>query len=119
MIPEAALYPHHSSRVSARVTPPPTVLRELVPDPIGELDADFLLAFGYPWFDVAERINIAVGREFKADWATHEGVSGQDLIDIAQSGYVGPPGAQDTDELAKALSIRCNFGTRKSGAAHF
>lgn len=107
------LYPYHSSRVTARMNPPADVLREFVLDPIAELNAEFVFAFGKPWFDVPRRMNLAAGRELKVDWATTSRTakvfalpSGQDLIAIAQSGYAGPPGAADTDALAKALKIR-------------
>lgn len=107
------LYPYHSSGVTAAMTPPGDVLREFVLDPIGELDTQHVFAFGKPWFTVPTRIGLPAGRELTVRWSTpsrhariHPLPSGQDLIVMAQNGYAGPPGAADTEALARSLALR-------------
>lgn len=107
------LYPYHSSGVTAAMTPPGDVLREFVLDPIGELDTQQVFAFGKPWFGVPARIALPAGRELTAEWSTpsreariYPLPSGQDLIVMAQNGYAGPPGAADTEALARSLGLR-------------
>jgi hypothetical protein len=107
------LYPYHSSRVTGPMSPPADVLREFVLDPIGELNSNFVFAFGKPWFDVPRRLDLPAGRDLKVNWATPSRSakliplrSGQELVVMAQHGYAGPPGAADTNALASALNIR-------------
>lgn len=107
------LYPYHSSGVTAAMAPPGGVVREFVLDPVGDLDTGFVFAFGKPWFDVPERIGLPPGRELAVPWSTpsrqarvHPLPSAQDLIVMAQKGYAGPPGAADTEALARFLRLR-------------
>lgn len=107
------LYPYHSSGVTAAMAPPGDILREFVLDPIGELDTQHVFAFGKPWFGVPARIGLPAGRGLAVSWSTpsrearvYPLPSGQDLIVMAQNGYAGPPGAADTEALAKSLGIR-------------
>lgn len=107
------LYPWHSSGVTAAMTPPAEVVREYVLDPIGDLDTEHVFAFGKPWFWVSGRLGLGPGRVFDLPWrAGHREArayrlpSGQDLIVMAQRGYAGPPGAEDTELLARALGYR-------------
>ncbi|TQO20990.1 hypothetical protein FB472_2650 [Rhodoglobus vestalii] len=107
------MYPYHSSRVTGSMTPPADALREFVLDPLGELNSSFIFAFGKPWFDVPRRLDLKPGRDLNVKWATPSRTarafplkSGQELIVMAQNGYAGPPGAADTDALAKELKLR-------------
>ncbi|NDK33215.1 anti-phage DNA glycosylase Brig1 [Nesterenkonia haasae] len=47
------LYPFHSKRVSADISPDPDLLHQFVFGPIGELDVAHVFAFGKPWMRVA------------------------------------------------------------------
>lgn len=107
------LYPYHSSGVTAAMTPPGDAIREFVLDPISELNTQHVFAFGKPWFGVPARIGLPPGRELPVSWATpsrearvYSLPSGQDLIVMAQNGYAGPPGAADTEILARSLGLR-------------
>ncbi|MBN7793837.1 anti-phage DNA glycosylase Brig1 [Microbacterium esteraromaticum] len=107
------LYPYHSSGVTAAMTPPADVLREFVLDPIGELDTQYVFAFGKPWFSVPARLGLRAGHELDVEWSVSSRraqifalPSGQDLVVMAQSGYAGPPGDADTEALARALGLR-------------
>lgn len=107
------LYPYHSSGVTAAMSPPSDAIREFVLDPIAELNTQHVFAFGKPWFGVANRIGLPAGHELTVSWATpsrearvYALPSGQDLIVMAQNGYAGPPGAADTEALAKSLGLR-------------
>lgn len=107
------LYPYHSSGVTASMTPPGDALREFVLDPIGELDTQHVFAFGKPWFGVPSRLGLPPGRELSVRWSTpsrrariYALPSGQDLVVMSQNGYAGPPGAADTEALARSLGLR-------------
>lgn len=107
------LYPWHSSGVTAAMNPPASLVREYLFEPIAGLDASHVFAFGKPWFAVAERLGLGSGRDFAASWRTPSRVArayalpgGQDLIVMSQNGYAGPPGAEDTLTLARALGLR-------------
>lgn len=106
------LYPYHSSRVTAAMTPPADVVREFVLEPIGDLNTEFVFAFGKPWFDVADRLGLGDGSELNVAWSTpsrrarrYALKGGQALIVMAQNGYAGPPGVSDTKTLREALCL--------------
>lgn len=107
------LYPWHSSGVTGAMTPSAEVVREYVLDPIGELNTEQVFVFGKPWFGVSARLGLGPGRRFDLPWRTEHREarmyrlsSGQDFIVMAQSGYAGPPGVEDTELLARALGYR-------------
>jgi hypothetical protein len=50
------LYPWHSTRVTAPITPPLDILHEFVWEPLAHLGLDIVFAFGRPWVDVCERL---------------------------------------------------------------
>ena len=46
------LYPWHATRVTARMRPPPDIVRDYIWAPLSELPIDFIFAFGGPWIEV-------------------------------------------------------------------
>jgi hypothetical protein len=106
------LYPWHSARVTAAIKPPPGVLSEFIWEPLGEVDEQEVFAFGAPWLKVAEDLGLDRERRFERgsfrsasrQAATFALPSGQQLVVVWQSGYAGPPGAEDTQTLRELLS---------------
>jgi hypothetical protein len=107
------LYPFHSSRVTASMHIPSAVLERFVFAPLGEIDSEFIFAFGKPWQRVAIMLGLGEGEVLRAAWQTPSREarlyplrSGQTLIVMSQSGYAGPPGAEDTSKLRRSLNFR-------------
>jgi hypothetical protein len=103
------LYPWHSARVTASMRPPAELLRRYVWDPLADLDASVVFAFGRAWIDVAENLGLApqrLGVSFSVD---HRHVrlyrlsSQQVLCVLWQRGYAGPPAVTDTLILRERL----------------
>lgn len=105
------LYPFHSKRVTAAIRPPVEMLQRFVFGPISELNVEVIFAFGKPWLNTAESLGLGSGRNLQVKWSTPSRqarsfslVSGQRLVVLTQTGYAGPPGAEDTEKLRTVLS---------------
>lgn len=106
------LYPFHSARVTASMTPPMHLLERFVFEPLAEFDVEHIFAFGKPWSGVAKQLGLS-GRPLEVDWRTgsrestvYPLKSGQNLVVLSQTGYAGPPGVEDTELLRQELGYR-------------
>jgi hypothetical protein len=101
------LYPWHSSRITAKMAPPADIIDAFVWQPLAEVDAEFIFAFGKPWLEVCRRLELPeTGRWGRGgiDLGSHVAArsavtfalpSGQWVVVSWQSGYAGPPGRED------------------------
>ncbi|QIG42042.1 hypothetical protein G5V58_03985 [Nocardioides anomalus] len=106
------LYPWHSNKLTAAITPPPELIEKYVWAPVQEADAEIVFAFGKPWFSVCDALELPEA----ASWgpggealpgSTVEGwrvvayrlPSEQFVLVSAQPGYAGPPGPERTHVL--------------------
>jgi hypothetical protein len=103
------LYPWHSDKVTAAMSPDPDLIRRFVWDPIAETDVDVIFGFGKDWASTATALRLP---ETKAQvqftvpsrrLRTFRLPSGQLLAVVWQPGYSGPPAGADVDALRRAL----------------
>jgi len=120
------LYPWHSRRVNAKISPPASVLHEFVWAPLGEVDVDTVFAFGKPWLEVANRLGLEATRHWgptafrspAREGAVFALPSGhQRLVVLWQAGYAGPPGDADVDRLIELLETPSGSGRRHASSA--
>jgi hypothetical protein len=104
------LYPWHSHHVTGPIHPPNALLREWVWEPLADIGAEHVFAFGKPWLRAAQQFGLGAGRELQAPWTVpsrHAVVftlpSDQQLVVLHQRGYAGPPAAVDTERLRTTL----------------
>jgi hypothetical protein len=109
------LYPWHSTRVTGRIRPDPTLIREFVWDPIAEIGAP-VFAFGAPWFamlqdglglEVIERLG-AGGRDYGSAVPSRaitvfESPVGLPVVAEKHGGSAGPPNVDETRRLRDAI----------------
>ena len=109
------LYPWHSNKINAPMTPPADLIEHFVWEPVQEIGVPVVFAFGAAWFNIVESLGLplvarfgAGGRPFpepvSGGWTlgAYQLPSGQLAVVSAQPGYAGPPGEQRT-ELMRAL----------------
>ncbi|MDT0166660.1 hypothetical protein Q9R32_13955, partial [Actinotalea sp. AC32] len=65
------LYPFHSSKVTAKITPPPDVLLRYVWEPLGEMPGIDVFAFGAPWRDACDSMGMPLIAGYGGDGAAH------------------------------------------------
>jgi len=107
------LLPFHSKRVTAPIQPPRDLLERFIFEPLSELSVPNVFAFGKPWHAAAQAIGLGVGMALSVDWSAkgreareYRLPGGKTLVVLTQSGYAGPPGADDTVALRLALDAR-------------
>ncbi|MFG2169470.1 anti-phage DNA glycosylase Brig1 [Micromonospora chersina] len=109
-------YPWHSKAITAPLRPPPEVIEEFVWEPIAELPVQDVFAFGRPWHDVAQALGLKEtgtlghgGTDYGSAVPSravrvYSLPSGQRLVVEWHAGAAGPPSAEETALLRKALS---------------
>jgi len=60
------LYPWHSTKLTAAITPPPDAIAEYVWGPVQEVDTEVVFAFGKPWFDACDTLKLPKIRSWGA-----------------------------------------------------
>lgn len=110
------LYPWHSTRVTAAMSPPSKVINDFVWEPLADLQLDLVFAFGRPWVDVCERLKLRALRSWRTgdpDFpfavpsrvvCTYELPTGGQVVVSSQSVYAGPPGREDALRLREILT---------------
>jgi hypothetical protein len=109
------LYPWHSRLANGAMRVPPEFAKEFVFDPISEIDAELVFAFGADWFATAARMGLSVSKEFsneelqspaKARWrlSVFDLTQDQKLVVSSQAGYAGPPGEARLIRMKQLLS---------------
>ena len=111
------LYPWHSTRVTAKMKPDPAIVRDYVWEPIAELGAPLVFAFGAPWFALlTEQLGLTVVRRLGKDGDDYgsrvasrsvlvlEGPDGITVVAAKQSGSAAPPSAEETQRLRDAVT---------------
>jgi hypothetical protein len=111
------LYPWHSTRVTAKMRPDPGIIREYVWEPISELGAPFVFAFGAPWFPLlTDQLKLPVvrclgkgGKDYGSQTPSRsvlvlEGPSGVTVVAAKHSGGAGPPNPDETRLLREAVT---------------
>ena len=110
------LYPWHSPKLTAGITSPADTVRELVLDPIAEVEVADVFAFGAPWFTVGQELDLPLLATWGPGgdpWPAAYGrwtvevrrlPSGQRLVVSRQQGFSGPPGASRLEQLRDRLS---------------
>ncbi|MFR9777803.1 hypothetical protein ACL02O_17335 [Micromonospora sp. MS34] len=108
-------YPWHSKAITAPLRPPPEVIEEFVWEPIAELPVQDVFAFGRPWDAVAHALRLpltAVLGSGGTDYGSkvksravriYSLPSGQRLVVEWHPGSAGPPSAEETEILRRAL----------------
>jgi hypothetical protein len=109
------LYPWHSTRVTAPISPDADIIEDFVWRPLADMPIEFVFAFGKPWLKVCNALGLPeVGRwgrggvDFGSPVASRAAVafwlpSGQWVVVSWQSGYAGPPGREDALRLRERL----------------
>lgn len=111
------LYPFHSSKVTAKITPPPDVLRRYVWEPLGEMPGVDVFAFGAPWRDACESMGMPLIASYggvgaapladatRGEWRVriYESPVGSPVIVSWQRGSGNPPGVRNLDELRRVV----------------
>jgi hypothetical protein len=110
------LYPWHSARVNAALQPDPGIIRDYVWEPISDSGIRHVFAFGAPWFNVLEHgLGMPVldrlgagGRAYGSRVLSRavrvfEAPGGITVIAEKHNGSAGPPAADETLLLRKAL----------------
>jgi hypothetical protein len=109
-------FPWHSTKITAPMQPPPEVIDEFVWQPIAELPAAEVFAFGRPWNDVALALRLPVVAKLGlggTDYGSHVPsravrvyalTSGQRLVVEWRAGSAGPPCAAETELLRATLA---------------
>jgi hypothetical protein len=99
------LYPWHSNAVTATMHPDPALIDRYVWQPLAEVDLPVVFAFGRDWTATARGLGLTeqpVDATFNASdrqLRVFDLPSGQRLAVVWQSGYAGPPGANDIPAL--------------------
>ena len=109
------LYPWHSTRVTARMSPDPGIIREYVWEPVAELDAP-VFAFGAPWFEILEHgLRLPVVGRYGSSGQPYgsavpsrsvivfEAPAGTPIVAEKHAGSAGPPSADETRLLRSVL----------------
>jgi hypothetical protein len=109
------LYPWHSTRVTAPIVPPMSIVEEFVWQPLAEIPVEFVFAFGKPWLAACQALGLPElgrwgngGQDFGSPVASRSVVvfqlpSGQKVLVLWQSGYAGPPALDDAQRLRRLL----------------
>jgi hypothetical protein len=109
-------YPWHSKKINGPMKPPPEVIDEFVWQPIAELPVQQVFAFGRPWNDLAQTLELPLidklgsgGRPYGSQKAsravrTYALPSGKQLVVEWHSGGAGPPSAKETAILRRELT---------------
>ena len=110
------LFPWHSTEVTAVMAPPLDIIRDFVWEPLADLGCEILFAFGRPWSNVCERLQLKPLREWRFGKAsfpfavssrvarTFELPTRGQVCITWQVGYAGPPGREDARRLREALA---------------
>lgn len=112
------LYPFHSSKVTAKITPPPDVLHRYVWEPLGEMPGVDVFAFGAPWRDACAAMGMPLIASYggdgaepladatKGDWRVRvfESPVGSPVVVSWQRGSGNPPGLRNLDELRRVVA---------------
>ena len=110
------LYPWHSTRVTAKIIPPPEIIDRFIWQPLAEHPPDFIFAFGKDWLEVCRGLRLPeVGRWGQGGLDIGSTVASRAVAAFAlpsqqwvvvcwQSGYAGPPGSEDTRRIREALT---------------
>jgi hypothetical protein len=121
------LYPWHSTKVTAPIAPPPSIIDEFVWQPLAELPIEFVFAFGKPWLRACDALCLEEYARWGAGAADLGGAvssrvvvayalpSGQTVVVSWQSGYAGPPGHPDAlrlRELVRETAQRAGITSR-------
>ncbi|MGB2567115.1 anti-phage DNA glycosylase Brig1 [Micromonospora citrea] len=108
-------YPWHSKSITAPLRPLPEIIDEFVWQPIAELPVEEVFAFGRPWHDLAQALGLPLTDRLGAGGSRYGSAvpgravrgyrlpTGQRLIVEWHPGAAGPPSAQETALLRKAL----------------
>jgi hypothetical protein len=110
------LYPWHSTRVTGRLRPEPSLIERYVWNPISELGNPLVFAFGADWFHmlrdklgfhVISRLG-AGGKDYGSDVSSRsvlvlEGPNGLHVVAEKHSGAAGPPNADETTRMREAV----------------
>lgn len=109
------LYPWHSKRVTATMSPPTDVLESYVWTPLAETRAPFVFAFGARWARICEKLGLAAeqrwgpgGKAFASEVPSRTVVvyplnDRQSVVVSWQQGYAGPPGGPGVERLREIL----------------
>jgi hypothetical protein len=104
------LYPWHSDRATAAMTPDVDLVEEFIWRPISEVQVDEVIAIGAPWQRIAEKLGLSE-RELDVTFSDRTrrarsfGLpSGQELIVTWHQASNRPPNATDARALKRALS---------------
>jgi hypothetical protein len=110
------LYPWHSLTFTRNGFRPNVELtRDLVFAPIAEVDVDFAFAFGAPWFEIAQKLDLPLLRlftstELRTDLPGHSGwkvalfdLGDRRLLVSSQLGSANPPGEHRLAHLRNLL----------------
>lgn len=112
------LYPFHSSKVTAKITPPADVLHRFVWEPLGEMPAVDVFAFGAPWRDACAAMGMPLVASYggddaaplpdatKGEWRVRvfQSPAGSPVIVSWQRGSGNPPGLKNLDELRRVVA---------------
>lgn len=108
-------YPWHSKSITAPLRPPPETIEEFVWQPIAELPVRDVFAFGRPWDGIARALKLPLTGELGSGGTaygskvigravrTYGLPSGQRLVVEWHPGAAGPPSAEETALLRRAL----------------
>ncbi|MEE6263058.1 anti-phage DNA glycosylase Brig1 [Plantactinospora sonchi] len=109
-------YPWHSTSLTAPLRPPREAIEKYVWQPIAELPVEQVFAFGKPWHDLAQALDLPLEAELGAGGSKYGSKvrsravrvyrlpSGQSLVVEWHSGSAGPPSAKETVLLRSALT---------------
>jgi hypothetical protein len=109
------LYPWHSVGLTARLLPDHGIIREFVWEPIAELNAPYIFAFGADWFPVIEGLGIEIldcigkgGRPYATRVESRAVIigrtpSGTLIVAEKHSGSAGPPAADEVEVLKSEI----------------
>ena len=114
------LYPFHSSKLTAKITPPPDVLHRYVWEPLDEMPGVDVFAFGAPWRDACESMGMPLIASYGGDGAepladatrgewrvrVYESPVGSPVIVSWQRGSANPPGVRNLDELRRVVDAQ-------------
>lgn len=110
------LFPWHSTAVTARMRPDPSIIEEFVFEPARAAGADWAFAFGAPWWDVLDALRLPVierlgqgGRPYESStpnraWIVCDTRSGIRIAAMRQRTTPTPPRAAEVAELRRLLA---------------
>lgn len=108
------LYPWHSRRLTGGIRPPIRFVHEYLWEPIADVGAPIVFAFGAPWFDLLRSLDVDVLAEFSANSglgsavATRSvmigraGKAGTVVVAEKHAGSAGPPRASEVEVIRQA-----------------